>query len=207
MLLLFANIYSDKAKKLLIKYYDHVLCLNDYKYEMTPHCYYLFLFGRLLLLEGFEKMKKKISLKDLQFNEYKKPYVENDIYFNISHSGVYVVCALSEYGDVGIDIEEKKLINIDVYKYCFTSKEWDYICESSNVIDSFYCLWTRKEAVLKADGRGLYINPKTFDVLGGSAIIGYQEWFLKRVDLLKEYYIHLAADVRLDDDMMHMIYF
>ncbi|KQR67625.1 4'-phosphopantetheinyl transferase superfamily protein [Pedobacter sp. Leaf176] len=89
-----------------------------------------------------------------EFNQYKKPYV-NNIHFNISHSGDFVVIAISKNA-IGIDIE---LINPN-----FNYEELIYQCFGDDEIkvikdmDSFYLFWTRKEALLKATGEGLTDN-------------------------------------------------
>ncbi|MCL0028295.1 hypothetical protein M1M88_01070 [Peptococcaceae bacterium] len=42
-------------------------------------------------------------------NDYGKPFLKNtnDLYFNVSHSGEWVVCAIHHH-PIGIDIEQVK---------------------------------------------------------------------------------------------------
>src|SRR6188768_1435881 len=62
--------------------------------------------GYLLLQKGFEKMDLgPIDLAALKHGELSKPYLEGNVNFNISHSGNYTICAISEMGEIGIDIE------------------------------------------------------------------------------------------------------
>lgn len=104
----------------------------------------------------------------IQFNTIanKKPYVEG-VPFNASHSGNLIAIALSGT-TVGIDIE---LIRDD-FSYqnmltdIFSIAEQITIQKSANSLSGFYTLWTRKEAVLKACGMGLYNDDlKALDVL------------------------------------------
>lgn len=41
---------------------------------------------------------------NVYYNEYGKPYLDNGLYFNISHSKNVIVCVISDR-EVGIDIE------------------------------------------------------------------------------------------------------
>ena len=88
--------------------------------------------------------------------EHGKPYLEGhrDIHFNISHSGEYVVCAVSDR-PVGIDIEKTGAYRQRVAKRICSREELDMLEKSEKPDDDFSCLWTQKEAVLKRKGTGL----------------------------------------------------
>ncbi|MCL0100696.1 hypothetical protein M1N80_02650 [Peptococcaceae bacterium] len=64
----------------------------------------------------------KIGIKNMSFveNNYGKPFLKNtnDLYFNVSHSGEWVVCAIHHH-PIGIDIEQVKKIEIDIAKRFF----------------------------------------------------------------------------------------
>lgn len=79
----------------------------------------------------------------------------NSIYFNLSHAGDYAVCIVSNTS-VGIDIEGKHKINEKVMKKCFSEKEEIWVNEIlEEKQERFFRLWTAKEAVSKATGKGL----------------------------------------------------
>src|SRR5688572_21163198 len=64
------------------------------------------LFGKLLLKEAFSATASgKYRLEDIFIDDHDKPHVKGDLFFNISHSGSYVVCAVGEKQMLGIDIE------------------------------------------------------------------------------------------------------
>jgi 4'-phosphopantetheinyl transferase len=77
--------------------------------------------------------------------------------FNISHSGNLGAIAVANGIEVGIDIEN---VSYDfpyweLMPFFFSSTEQEAIYQSSSPSKSFFNLWTRKEAYIKATGEGL----------------------------------------------------
>ncbi|PXV95735.1 4'-phosphopantetheinyl transferase [Lachnotalea glycerini] len=109
----------------------------------------------------------KLSKKDVtfQYNEYGKPYLAKyqDIYFNISHSGEWVVCGIGDI-PLGVDVEMVAHGNIDLAKRFFTNQEYSYIMQQplNNQPYAFCSLWTLKESYIKAVGKGLGIALDSF---------------------------------------------
>ena len=129
------------------------------------------------------------SLNQVRYTEYNKPYFDDFISYNISHSGDYVVCALSKIHEVGIDIEEIKGIAMDDFNGLFAGIEWNEVLKSENKLHAFYTLWTKKEAFLKAIGCGLN-QPLNEVVIENNTIIWKnKQWFLHEIILDKH---HLA---------------
>ena len=95
-----------------------------------------------------------------------KNFIEKDpgIHFNLSHSGNYAVCAVSEQ-EVGIDIQEIRDPGESLVKYCCTENERKRILESSHPAAVFTVVWSWKEAFMKMTGQGLRIAPKEIEVL------------------------------------------
>ncbi len=117
--------------------------------------------------------------KEPLYNAYGKPFFENDLYFNLSHSGHYVVLATSQDA-IGVDIEIIKKYSIDVAEKCFTTHELSWLI-AQKAPNAFFKIWTAKESYMKAMGLGFNLNPKSFEVLpiiNGGRIIDKQEWFL-----------------------------
>ena len=153
------------------------------------------LLGKLLLLKGLTDLGyRHIALEQLQVDDFKKPFFENGPPFNISHSGNYVVCALSTEGKLGIDVEEKTAADLTCFRNCFTNTEWGFINGTNDPSDTFYELWTKKEAVIKADGRGLYLPLLSFEVLESCIPVNDQCWHVQEVLLAPGYSSHLAFD-------------
>lgn len=97
-----------------------------------------------------------IAKQEFAYTEYGKPYLLNfpDVYFNISHSGEYVACAVSDE-PVGVDIQKIGEYNSDVAKRVCNEKELKQIEDSLDKASEFTKLWTQKETVLKMYGTGI----------------------------------------------------
>ena len=109
----------------------------------------------LLMQYGFKKFGVETYV--LKLNNYGKPYLKppfENIFFNLSHSGNYV---MGIFGDVenGCDIEKVCDVDFELAKYCFSDKELEILIHSGNDAHCFYELWTRKESLSKAMGTGL----------------------------------------------------
>lgn len=152
------------------------------------------LYGKLLLLQGLAEFGIAADLEKLQYTAYSRPYIDQSIDFNISHSGCYVTCVLSNSAKVGIDIEQVSAIPLEDFACYMLPSEWEQITRASNKYYEFYEYWTRKESVIKADGRGLSIPLEEIVVSGNRAVVENATWYLKKIKLVDEYIVHLAAD-------------
>ena len=92
-------------------------------------------------------LKNQLSREELLKNENGKPYFANGPYFNISHSGKYVLMAVSTT-EIGVDIEEIKLKDMSSLVRIFNEAEAKMIKEHSD----FYYLWCAKESLIKCMG-------------------------------------------------------
>ena len=93
-----------------------------------------------------------------------KPYLEGEFgqySFNISHSGAYVIMAIAQEYEVGVDIEkiENSLSYEELCPIVFSQQEQVYALKSLN---TFYTMWTKKEAFLKALGVG-FLDPSVLN--------------------------------------------
>jgi phosphopantetheinyl transferase len=125
-----------------------------------------------LLLRSFCGL---INENQLMYGKNGKPYLrDGSVYFNLSHSGEYVVLAVSDR-EVGVDIEKIKPYPKKVATRFFTQKEQAWL-ESESTDENFFRIWTGKESVMKAAGQGLSMQPQSLCVLSGTA--WFLEWFL-----------------------------
>ena len=92
-------------------------------------------------------LKNQLSREELLKNENGKPYFANGPYFNISHSGRYVLMAVST-AEIGVDIEEIKNKDMSSLVRIFNEAEAKMIKEHSD----FYYLWCAKESLIKCMG-------------------------------------------------------
>ena len=104
---------------------------------------------------------------ELIFGEKGKPHIANlsNVHFNISHSGNYVVCAVSEH-ELGIDVERIRKVNLRIAERFFSQPEIDDLMalDEDERMRYFITLWTIKESYLKAIGRGLTQHLNSFTI-------------------------------------------
>ncbi len=118
---------------------------------------------RYILLKHYGITSKEIAF---QYNEYGKPSLikPKGIHFNISHSGEWVLCGVSDM-PIGIDVEGGMEEVIPIAERFFTEKEIRYIDSHllGNQYDAFYKIWTLKESYIKCVGMGLQIPLNSFN--------------------------------------------
>ena len=75
----------------------------------------------------------------LMYGKNGKPYLKDkSIYFNLSHSGDYVVLAVADY-EVGVDIEKIEPYDHAIAARCFTQGESEWL-QSQGTDEAFYRL-------------------------------------------------------------------
>jgi 4'-phosphopantetheinyl transferase len=121
---------------------------------------------RCLLSRELERDANEIEFR---VGEHGKPELsDGELAFNMTHSQGMILIALSRAGDVGIDVEDqaRPIEAMDVARTVFHPEELQLLQETTEEQRSvlFYRVWTRKEAVAKADGRGLMLPPRSFSV-------------------------------------------
>ncbi len=153
------------------------------------------LLGKLLLQSGCKVLQYPFDpLEHIEYTRFKRPYVPGDIDFNISHAGEYVICAIAGGYRCGIDIEKHKNISLLDYKTHFTKKEWLHIHTAKDNTTSFFTIWTQKEAIIKGDGRGMYLPLSAVTIQNGISLIDDQPWYIYPVPIGQSYTCHLAID-------------
>lgn len=103
-------------------------------------------------------------------SQYGKPYLCEDpaLNFNVSHSHGMVLIALSKQGGVGIDLEcrNERTQVMKLAPRVLSPTEIDRLISLNTDAGSryFHQVWTRREAIVKADGRGLSLPLTSFDL-------------------------------------------
>lgn len=200
MVIIYLSEIKERLPGALLEYYWSILPgrdKNKNKKYLRWEDQQAHLFGRLLLRNALIKYgygDQALSL--IQFNDHQKPFIEGNVYFNISHSGKYVACAISEGIQLGLDVEQKIFQpNLSDFREIFSPAEWDYLNRVEEKTDVFYKLWTRKESIIKANGRGLFIPLHEVDVLSNSICVEGTRWFITDFGLDTAYSACLATSV------------
>jgi 4'-phosphopantetheinyl transferase len=104
----------------------------------------------------------------LQTDRLGKPELaqEFSLTFNLSHSRSIGILAVAPGEPVGVDVEDVRPIEPEVAARYFSAAELAALNQlrGDDWLTGFYRCWTRKEAILKAEGVGLYRALDSFDV-------------------------------------------
>lgn len=150
---------------------------------------------RILLGDAVNTAPEQLRIQKAEFG---KPYLVDypDLTFNLSHTGNMMVVAIAYNCELGIDIEQcKPRENLAaLVDKCFAEEEKSYWQDTPvpQQTQVFYRFWTRKEAFVKATGRGIALglrqcvinpqNPRELlripDGYGQAS-----EWLIKDIDL------------------------
>src|SRR5215207_1379669 len=107
------------------------------------------------------------------YNQYSKPSLAPEfsstlLNFNLSHSGSMALFAVTRNMEIGVDVER---VHSD-FEYEEIAKRFFSVNEVATLrtiptekkLEAFYNCWTRKEAYIKARGKGLSLPLDSFDV-------------------------------------------
>ncbi len=145
--------------------------------------------------------------QDVKFihNQYGKPFLKNssNIHFNMSHSRNMVSYIIALNYMVGIDIEmhDNNLNVLALADLVLTPEEFRYLSgvDSKEKLELFYHLWTKKESLVKANGKGLTYPINTIEAMSlvsGKAIFltnekntlqQEQEWYYYELETPENY--------------------
>lgn len=150
----------------------------------------LSLLGAGLLLKAVMEKEYGIGEFTVDTNEYGKPFLKEypDIRFNLSHSGDYAVCTVSDT-DCGVDIENTTAPHetMGVANRFFSRNEYAAMMLSPNPNEAFCRLWTLRESYVKMRGKGFAIGLSTLrcDFRRGVCSI-YEEHILQQDAFFRE---------------------
>lgn len=116
-----------------------------------------------------------LAPKQIEFscNRYGKPELnfknlDNSLNFNFSSSGKIALCAVTRKRKVGIDVEfiKGESANVEIAGRFFSPDEIEALKEIPAELKTgaFFSVWTRKEAFIKAVGKGLSHPLQSFSV-------------------------------------------
>lgn len=127
------------------------------------------------------------------YNDFGKPYIlkrthSETVQFNVSHSAQVGYIAIAQTAEVGIDVEHFTPSRANeltqLAERFFSESECNQIKRMPGPAQpaAFYRLWTRKEAYLKALGKGLSVPLNAFEVSLDTNVIHSRQEELDTVD-------------------------
>lgn len=156
--------------------------------------------GHSLLAEALKLHGlSRFDLYNIKYDKYRRPYIEGDLDFNIAHTSGMAICAITNNGRIGVDIEKIRDFNINDCKQIFSAEEWDEMNSLPNKLHEFYRLWTLKEAVTKADGQGFYVDPSKVVAIDGVVNLEDNTWNILQIDEFPGFFCHIAYNGSLEN--------
>lgn len=151
------------------------------------------LFGKLIVRKYYNDSGLEFHWNDWAMTSMGKPYIKDKKKFNISHSGEYIVVAFSDK-KIGVDIEAIANFDVTSLTTYFHSEEMKCIKESPDPKETFFILWTRKEAYLKAIGNGIIDGIHQENCIPDK-IKSEETWFLHSIPLIPGYQVALCTQI------------
>ncbi len=138
----------------------------------NPAVYSRRLAGSMLVLSALKELG--VDRPVLEYGENGKPRLENGNapFFNVSHSGSYALCAVTDMPDetdIGADIQEITAKGKEIAERFFTDREnrWLSAFEEAAYDCEFTKIWALKESYIKMTGEGLFRELGSFSVIPG----------------------------------------
>lgn len=169
-----------------------------------------FIVGRGFLRDVLSRyLKSKPEMLEFSYGPYGKPALSRDtrLRFNMSHSHNVGLLAITEDNQLGVDIEHIRadFATEDIARRFFSRCEVDVFntLQKEEQVSAFFRCWTRKEAFIKATGRGLSQELAGFDVTLGPGVRAEllrvedddaSRWSLCDIDVGEDYAGALAVE-------------
>lgn len=150
--------------------------------------------SKLMLRHWMAEAKLPYGLSEVKYSAEARPFVSADLDFNVAHADGIVMLAAAVGARVGVDIEAIKPVHISDYQEQLTEAELVHIRLSDDDYRTFYRIWTRKEAVVKAIGLGVHTDWQQIDVLNDVVKHGDQTYYVQEIPVGEGHIAHLAIN-------------
>ncbi len=173
------NIYVLLLNFSMLNYQDYMTYLSDDEIQRVDNINNKikknqFVISRAIVKKLLSKYLSKIPNQiEFSYNKHGKPFVpekynNHSLEFNISHSDIYGLIAITLYYKIGVDIQRVNHdINIDSLSERFFSedeKEQLMKFDKNKRADVFHNCWVKKESFIKAIGSGVAYGLDNFSV-------------------------------------------
>ena len=105
---------------------------------------------RLLCIVAGYLLKRYLPEGPVKVTPGGKPYLADGPYFNLSHSGEYVLLGVSKTREIGVDIERINPSKIDGIRFVLSDEEKRITDD-----ETLFRMWTNKESLTKCKGTGI----------------------------------------------------
>ena len=142
---------------------EELVRADRFKVEPAKHN---FLISHYLLRQTLSRyLQTDASTIRYRYGEHGKPHLdtpdERNLQFSLSHSGNRLLVAICHDGEIGVDIEriQEKSNPLQLARHFMSKDEALQLAELKDPVaqrEFFFTLWTRKEAYVKALGKGFF---------------------------------------------------
>jgi len=144
--------------------------------QYHPKAARLFLISRVLVKTVLaDKLGISPHEVNLLLHPNGKPFIQGSkaVYFNLTHSADVIILAVTEEGEIGIDVErvdhEFEWLRVDSV-LDLSEIEWikeNELTDPFSIFQRFFQIWTLKEAYIKCTGEGMsrHLKKLNFHVL------------------------------------------
>ena len=149
-----------------------------------------------LLRAGWQRLhpSRSFPAKRFQHTVEGQPYLPGEAFsFSLSHADGLSVLACAPEGRIGVDLAHAPdaVLAAQLSPSFFTPAEQQALAQR---LFTPLQLWSRKEAVLKAAGSGLLLDPGQAEVSGASSQVLGRGYWLRSTAFLDEYELSLATE-------------
>lgn len=152
--------------------------------------------ARLLIRKTLQVLglSRESTLDDWHKTPHGRPFLRNSYAdISISHANPWVVSAVGLKCRVGIDVETFRLLELDALIPYLTRTEVERIQKAVRPeVEALHC-WSKREAILKADGRGLLVPDATIRDISAVRTPAGEAWRVKCLEF-NDGCLYLACD-------------
>ena|SRR3990167_8014785 len=144
----------------------------------------------------------------LAYTKFNKPYLTDpntSLRFNLAHSEDQAILGITSHYNIGVDIEKIRIkYPQKIAERFFHKKEYDGLNQlpEKDQASGFFRVWSRKEAIIKATGKGLSMPLSSFyvslDKDSEIITIDNQSWSLTSLEIHPGYQAAVASNQKIE---------
>ena len=152
-------------------------------------------FAKMLLNDILERDFEIVNaLNSFRKDEHGKPSIQEDLHFNISHSENLIAIAICTKAEIGIDMQKEKSFSERVLPKVLNIDEQQEYDKSNRKESLFFDIWSKKEACVKATGKGIKTGLTSFSVLDSIVPLDNHQLHLQSITIKKGFSSAIAVN-------------